>query len=152
MHFWWNFLKIAILPYDWTQLPSLFFWSKTPQKSALFFPIFPIFPFLNTLQGLSFFFFFGTRPGPPSNFERARAKKKIKYQKKITCFGCKINVVPKKKNSKKKYSEKKLLKFSNFFFYTFLCTPHRHIFFLFFISHVKMTFCWDPSQTGREIK
>ena len=21
-----------------------------------------------------------------------------------------------------------------------------------FISHVKMTFCWDPSQTGREIK
>ena len=51
VQFWWNFLKIATLPYDWTQLPSLFFWSKTPQKSALFFPIFPIFPFLNTLLG-----------------------------------------------------------------------------------------------------
>ena len=80
-------------------------------------------------------FFFGTRPGPPSNFERARAKKN-KIPKKNNLFWLQNQCCAQKKNfQKKNIRKKKLLKFSNFFFYTFLCTPHRHIFFyfLFFI-------------------
>ena len=43
-----------MLPYDWTQLPSLFFWSKTPQIFLPFFPFFPFLTFLDTLPSLRF--------------------------------------------------------------------------------------------------
>ena len=87
--------------------------------------------------GLSYFFFL-VRVRDPPQILSARAQKKIKYQKKITCFGLQNQCCAQKKNiSKKNIRKKKMLKFSNFFFNTFPCTPHRHIFFyfLFFIFY-----------------